>query len=102
MSPELLSASGMPDEPADLVEAFSLQKLVNSFVDSLPDEQLTALTQACDRDWRGNGVFEKLSRHSVWKEDHVPVDLVDVRQAERELAHILNAAFPAKATCGPP
>src|SRR6266849_630319 len=85
MSPELLSASGMPDEPADLVGAFSSQVRLNSFVDSLPDELLKSLTRWCDRDWRQrNGVFEKLCRHSVWKEDLVPVDLIDVEQAESE------------------
>jgi len=90
MSPESLSASGMPDEPADLADAFSSQERVNSFVDSLPDEQLKAVTRSCDLDWRKNGVFEKLSRHSVWKEDRVPVDLIDVKQAERESAYIFE------------
>ena len=91
MSPELLSASGMPDEPADLVGAFSSQVRLNSFVDSLPDELLKSLTRWCDRDWRQrNGVFEKLCRHSVWKEDRVPVDLIGLEQAEFEFAYIFE------------
>src|SRR5207244_349689 len=90
VSPELLCASGMPTEVTDLVNAFSSQERVNRYVDSLPDERLKALTRSCDEDWRKNGVFEKLTRHSAWKEDQVPVDLIDVQQAERHLANIFK------------
>jgi hypothetical protein len=87
MSPDLLSAIRMPVEPADLVNSFSAQEQVNRFVDSLANERLKALTRSCDLDWRENGVFEKLSRHPVWKEDRVPVDLIDVEQAEPDFAY---------------
>ena len=88
--PQVLSACGMKAQVTDLMKSLSSQEQVNRFVDSLSDEQLEALTRSCDEDWRENGVFEKLLGHSVWKEDRVPVDRVDLKLAEGHLDHIFK------------
>lgn len=57
---------------------------------TLNDPQAQALTESCDKDWRKNGVFEKLSCHATWAEAIVPMSLVDLQQAEPQLAHIFE------------
>jgi hypothetical protein len=87
---QVLENCGLPRNHQPLASAFSSQDDVNAFVDSLTDDQLRILTKSCDQDWRRNGVFDKLSRHSIWVEASVPVDIVDIQQAEPQLAHIFR------------
>lgn len=84
----VLETCGLKHDPAELVSTFSAQGKVDEFVETLSDQQAEALTNSCDKDWRKNGVFDKLSRHSAWAEETVPTSLVDVQHAEPQLAHI--------------
>jgi hypothetical protein len=103
IQPEVQKACGFEDSPTQLVNAFSTQENVDTFVQSLSDDQVQVLTKSCDEDWRNNGVFNKLSRHPVWSEATVPVGLVDVQQAESQLAHIfVRHGFRLTAIVGDP
>ena len=88
--PEVLEVCSLPNDKDRLVEAFSAQDQVDAFVQSLNGFQLKTLTQSCDIDWRKNGVFDNLSRHSSWLERSIPIGLVDVQQAEPRLAYIFE------------
>lgn len=90
VSSDVLKMCGMPLGVPAIVNAFSLQKDVNTFVDSLVDAKLKLLTKTCDQEWRKNGVYGKLTNHLVWEERRVPIDLVDVQQAEPGLAFIFQ------------
>jgi len=85
-----LTRYGLPVVVKQLTERFASQEEVNSFVDSLSDADLASLTKTCDHEWRKNGVFDKLHRHSVWREDTVPVERIDVQQAEEHLAWLFE------------
>ncbi len=90
IEPQVLETCQLQTDPAQLVIAFSTQEKVDAFVHVLSPDQLQALTRSCDLDWRKNGVFDKLSRHSTWTDESVSVDLVDVQQGEPQLGYIFQ------------
>lgn len=103
VSPEVLEKCRLALDVAALTLQFALQESVNRFVDILPDCCLRDLTRACDRDWRKNGVFDKLSSCDVWDRVHAAVQLVDVQQAEPRLAHLFrrNDFHLVRVACDP-
>jgi len=101
VSSEVLKMCGVPADPIDLAHVFGSQERVNAFVDSLANPKLEMLTKSCDREWRKNGVFEKLTNHSAWREELVSVHLIDVQQAEPRLAYLFRRhAFELKHIAG--
>lgn len=86
----LLLMCSIPNNHEQLVSAFSSQEKVDAFVAKLSANHLQALTNACDQDWRKNGIFDKLSRHNNWIESSVSVDAVVLQQSEPHLAYIFE------------
>lgn len=76
-----LTQYGIPGVVEQLVARFSTQENVDSFVDALADADLESLTKICSQ-WRNNSVFDKLQSHSDWHLDTVPLNLIDVPQAD--------------------
>jgi hypothetical protein len=84
-----VSGYGMPTVVEQLVARFSSQQKVTSFVDAIADADLVSLNKACSQ-WRDNCVFDKLQRHFVWREDTVPIERIDVKQAEERLGWLFK------------
>jgi hypothetical protein len=89
VSQAVLNECGVAPDAAGLTVEFASQEKVNGFVDALPDCCLRELTRICS-EWRKNNVLHELSSCDVWHDVDAPVELVDLRQAERQLAYLFQ------------
>ena len=80
----------LPTSASDLATRLNSQEAVDKFVESLSDEDSNLLTKSCDIDWHENGVFEKLNKTRQWIEAEVPIDFIDVQQAEKHLRSLFE------------
>jgi hypothetical protein len=90
VSSAVLQQCELPIVATELAARLGSQEEVDAFVASLRDDQLRSLTKTCDRDWRKNHVFEKLSKPRDWVEADVAIDSIDVQQAEHSLCPLFK------------
>ncbi len=89
------------DAPADqLSSTFTSQRLVDEFVANLGDDEAKGLMVDLSR-WRDNNVRRYLREARRWRLEQVPVDLVDIHEAEGDLKplwHELKSSLVAIAS----
>ncbi len=86
VSHHVLEVCGLAKVATELTEAFRSQDKVDAFVANLTADQLMSLTKACDQDWRKNHVFDELNKARDWQRADIPIESIDVQQAETTLA----------------
>ena len=69
VSPDVLKICNLPLDVDFLVESFSSEEKINTYLNSIDHSKWQLLTKSCDQEWRKNGVFDKLKNHSDWKEE---------------------------------
>jgi hypothetical protein len=87
---ESIGRHNLPNDPAGLVKQLSTQPEVDSFVHGLSEENLRELAKTCDENWRKNGVYANLTSAETWTISEVPVEQVDLQQAEPSLGHVFQ------------
>ncbi len=90
VSHEVLEVCELPKVATELTETFRSQDKVDVFVGSLSADQLKSLTKTCDHDWRKNHVYDKLNKARDWQEADIPIDSIDVQQAEPSLGFLFK------------
>jgi hypothetical protein len=83
---QLLIDLNLGNKVKELQIRFSTQKKVNEFVDGLEEDDLVRLVRQCDKEWRKNEVFKKLTECNRWRRIEINVRDVYVQQAEPHLA----------------
>lgn len=90
VSHDVLKTCGLTKVATKLIEALGSQENVDRFVARLGEDELTSLTKTCDHDWRKNHVYDKLVKARTWQEAEIPIDSIDVQQAEWELGSLFE------------
>lgn len=82
---DVLHDCGLRMNAHEISNRLTSQERVDEFVAALQDETARCLAEACSKRWRENDAFDKLESSDTWREADVPIDQIELQQAEPEL-----------------